>query len=132
MYKYIEETKNDPKYHEIICYYQEYYLQEGWSAFFNVLRMVLCFVFVSCVLLHDRNSEEFASIMVTRPAVLLLLTIANSLMKRYPVILEYIFPMIMILFSIIFTFENLKQKDAKFYDLWHFYHLLSFMVTIVH
>ena len=82
-------------------------------------------------ILFDSSNYEYWSIIISRPLVLILLYVLNSAISKYPILLEYVNPLLLVLFGILFTLENIKNPYPKFFELWHFYHFFCFIITIV-
>ena len=128
----VERTANDPKYKQMIQDYHTTNLTIGWKVFVNTIISITLFGVTFMLVTSDRSSPGFMSILITRPLVLIIVLSLDRLFVKYQIIRENVIPLIWLTMGFLFTFENTREKEPKFYDIWHNYHFMAFFIAIVH
>ena len=112
---------NDEDYKQLIQNYNQKQLIIGWNIWFNLGRLILSFVIIILYIFYDKSYPEFWSVVISRPLLFIFIFIWDNAIKKYPIILDYIFSFLLLIFGLLFTYENIKDPYPKFFEMWYIY-----------
>ena len=117
IYYDVERKLNDPSIKEMISEYNDAFLATGWIIFSNLMYIIIPTAVFFVVIFHNSNLYNYYSIVISRTLLLLWIRWWGKLIIETPIILNNIFAFLVLLISLLSTFENLAYDQPKLLEL---------------
>ena len=117
IYYDVERKLNDPSIKEMISEYNDAFLATGWIIFSNLMYVIIPTAVFFVVIFHNSNLYSYYSMVISRTLLVLWIRWWGKLIIETPIILNNIFAFLVLLISLLSTFENLAYDQPKLLEI---------------
>ena len=111
--------------------YNYLFLSSGWIVLSHFMHIIIPFGSIWLILFNDLNLFANYSIIITRIMILIGIHFGNKKILQTPLILNNVFPWIILLFGTLTTIENLSFDQPKLLELSIVSYIFMFMIISV-
>ena len=122
---------NDKNNSDLIEKYNHMLAYSGWVTFLWLFNIITPVSVLLIMLFHDSRGFDYYWIIISRLLSVLIFTLWSNIIIKTPIILENVFPGLMITFGLFTTLENLSSDDPKILEIWVIAYFGMFMIIFI-